>query len=52
MRKQEAQGVETGNHPGVGTKFGEGQSLSTSLAMISAQKILAQSTGLAGMPYT
>lgn len=35
-----------------GTKFGEGQSLSTSLAMISAQKILAQSTGLVGMPYT
>lgn len=35
----------------IGTKFGEGQRLSTSFAMISMRKILAQSTGLVGMSY-
>ena len=35
----------------IGTKFGEGQCLSTSFDMISMQKVLAQSTGLVGMSY-
>ena len=35
----------------IGTKFGEGQRLSTSFAMISMRKVLAQSTGLVGMSY-
>lgn len=35
----------------IGTKFEEGQRLSTSFAMISMWKVLAQSTGLVGMSY-
>jgi len=51
MRKSEAQGVETGTYAENRNKIGEGQRLSTSFAMISMRKVLAQSTGLVGMSY-